>query len=89
MRDGGDPSEWPAKLPHLRDLDSAMRCSICSEVFSAPKMLPCGHACALPVATITDCELDMLRAQPMTFCVLHHIARIVPAVISFVHSHNC
>jgi E3 ubiquitin-protein ligase RAD18 len=41
-----DPTDFHS--PFLRQLDSALRCSICSECFDAPVTLNCGHCfCSL------------------------------------------
>lgn len=40
-----DPSDFPPATisPGLRELDAALRCTICGEPFDAPVTLPCGH----------------------------------------------
>ncbi|KAI0059131.1 hypothetical protein BV25DRAFT_1901820 [Artomyces pyxidatus] len=45
-----DPLDFPgrADAPGLRDLDGALRCKICQELFEAPVVLACGHCfCSL------------------------------------------
>ncbi|VDC03901.1 unnamed protein product [Peniophora sp. CBMAI 1063] len=45
-----DPTDFPADndSPGLRGLDAALRCKICSELYDAPVILPCGHTfCSL------------------------------------------
>ncbi|KZV70607.1 hypothetical protein PENSPDRAFT_579153 [Peniophora sp. CONT] len=45
-----DPTDFPAddNAPGLRSLDAALRCKICSELYDAPVILPCGHTfCSL------------------------------------------
>eukprot|EP00892_Ulva_mutabilis_P008047 jgi/Ulvmu1/5614/UM023_0152.1 len=39
-----DPFDWPAHAANMRDLDSALRCTICHEFYNTPKLLPCGHS---------------------------------------------
>lgn len=43
----GFPEEWPkgGGGALCRDLDSAVRCPICGELFETPLSLRCGHAC--------------------------------------------
>lgn len=58
--DETDVYDWPASLSdgdRLRAFDRAARCPICSQMFDAPLMLPCGHACkAKPVERSFDFE---------------------------------
>ena len=45
-----DPTDFPTEdtAPGLRGLDAALRCKICSELYDAPVILPCGHTfCSL------------------------------------------
>ncbi|KAI0792831.1 hypothetical protein C8Q75DRAFT_751625 [Abortiporus biennis] len=45
-----DPTDFPpsSETPGLRELDDALRCSICGELYSAPVSLSCGHTfCSL------------------------------------------
>ncbi|KAJ1723801.1 E3 ubiquitin-protein ligase rad18 [Coemansia erecta] len=46
-----DPSDWPAALPHLRELDQLFRCPVCKEYLDAPMVVTnCGHTfCSLCV----------------------------------------
>lgn len=46
-----DPFDWPANAAMMRDLDSSLRCTICHEFYNTPKLLPCGHTCALFLVT--------------------------------------
>jgi E3 ubiquitin-protein ligase RAD18 len=39
-----DPTDFPGQPASLRDLDSAVRCTICANFFDAPVSLPCGHS---------------------------------------------
>lgn len=50
-----DPSDFPPHhiAPGLRQLDDALRCSICRELYDAPVMLPCGHCFCSLVRTPT------------------------------------
>ena len=43
----GFPEEWPSGGggAACRELDSAVRCPICGELFETPLSLRCGHAC--------------------------------------------
>ena len=40
-----DPTDFPplTTAPGLRQLDNALRCNICRELFEGPVTLPCGH----------------------------------------------
>ncbi|KAF7353675.1 Postreplication repair E3 ubiquitin-protein ligase rad18 [Mycena venus] len=38
-----DPTDFPKKASSLRDLDTAVRCPICSDYFNGPVSLLCGH----------------------------------------------
>ena len=52
-----DPTDFPAEndSPGLRGLDAALRCKICSELYDAPVILPCGHTfCSLVRIRILD-----------------------------------
>ena len=35
--------EFPFEFPFLDELDEGFCCPICSDIFQAPKELPCGH----------------------------------------------
>ncbi|KAH9948102.1 hypothetical protein B0H21DRAFT_788628 [Amylocystis lapponica] len=50
-----DPSDFPPQplAPGLRQLDDALRCSICREFYEAPVMLTCGHCyCSLCIRSV-------------------------------------
>lgn len=40
-----DPTDFPTPpdAPGLRDLDAAMRCTICKDLYDAPVSIQCGH----------------------------------------------
>jgi E3 ubiquitin-protein ligase RAD18 len=38
-----DPSDFPPAFPHLRDLDSHVRCVICGEIYKGCVITPCLH----------------------------------------------
>ncbi|CAL1703473.1 unnamed protein product [Somion occarium] len=49
-----DPTDFPSTdvAPGLRELDEALRCSICGELFQAPLTVSCGHCfCSLCIRT--------------------------------------
>ncbi|KAI0303529.1 hypothetical protein B0F90DRAFT_1711692 [Multifurca ochricompacta] len=55
-----DPTDFPpsSTVPGLRDLDGALRCNICQELYEAPVVLTCGHCfCSL-------CARNQLGEKP-------------------------
>ncbi|CCM05056.1 uncharacterized protein FIBRA_07259 [Fibroporia radiculosa] len=52
-----DPSDFPPSdsAPGLRQLDEALRCSICRELYAAPMTLNCGHCyCSLCIRSVLN-----------------------------------
>lgn len=50
IEDVPDPTDFPSNdiAPGLRELDEALRCPICGDLFSAPLTVACGHCfCSL------------------------------------------
>ncbi|KAA1471369.1 hypothetical protein DENSPDRAFT_819534 [Dentipellis sp. KUC8613] len=63
-----DPTDFPPRsvAPGLRELDSALRCKICSELYDAPVVLACGHCfCSLCTRTeiLTKAECPTCRKE--------------------------
>ncbi|KAK7689073.1 hypothetical protein QCA50_007764 [Cerrena zonata] len=54
MEDVPDPTDFPPNdiAPGLRELDEALRCTICGDLFSGPLSVACGHCfCSLCIRT--------------------------------------
>ncbi|TFK72142.1 hypothetical protein BDN72DRAFT_836516 [Pluteus cervinus] len=61
-----DPIDFPpqSQAPGLRDLDAALRCSICGELFDGPVSLSCGHcfcSCCVRTSLSTKQECPTCR----------------------------
>lgn len=41
----GEPEDWPAQPEGLRQLDRALRCAVCYDLYTGPVVLPCSHSC--------------------------------------------
>ncbi|TCD70580.1 E3 ubiquitin-protein ligase rad18 [Steccherinum ochraceum] len=53
----------PSNAPGLRELDEALRCNICKELYSAPVTIPCGHCfCSLELPRLAKQECPVCRA---------------------------
>jgi hypothetical protein len=51
-----DPSDFPKDAPGLREIDAALRCTICLEFFDAPTTTACGHCfCSMVSHNMLGC----------------------------------
>lgn len=58
--DISDPTDFPTN--ELRQLDSSLRCTICSEFYDAPVTLGCGHCfCSLVRSTDPDATGELTK----------------------------
>ena len=70
-----DPTDFPAasNAPGLRDLDESLRCKICSEIYSAPMSLNCGHSfCSLVSSNLS--EISQNSRLPPNQCIRSHLS---------------
>ncbi|KAJ7273090.1 hypothetical protein C8J57DRAFT_265929 [Mycena rebaudengoi] len=61
-----DPTDFPGQPASLRDLDSAVRCTICANFFDAPVSLSCGHSfCSMCIRDVLSRTTSKSQCCPI------------------------